>query len=511
MNDSSNYEYLGFAGTGQFVQSGGQHTVPGQFIFGTLVGSQGTYAMSGGELYGATTFGSNETIGFNGSGSFNQSAGIHTLGTGGTTGRMVLGYNGGATGSYTLSGGTLIIKDSIDQFVGYFGQGTFLQTGGTNTSDALYVANFAGSTGSYAVSGGTSTIKDNVFVGGSFGAAGGTGTFSVGGTAVVVVQKTLKVWDNPGNVLTLSGGSLTVQALNLASNPNLLSWSGGELKINGTGTNLSFPVTVPAGGALTIVSGGALAVANTITVSTGTSTKLTLSGGTLTASAIDLAANPAALAWTSGTLKITGAGSHFGGPLTVPNGGTLGGGGTITDPVVVSPGGKISPGNSPGVLTVGSLTFGAGSTLVEEVNGLTPGPTGYDQVDVTGTANLGGATLNMLLGFAPNVGDAFTIVNNDGTDPVLGTFAGLPEGATFTVVDPLKRGDVFRVAYAGGDGNDVAVTMISTPEPGGVLLLLCAHLLPARPRRRARKRSAVRDAWEAPSLAAGGMPVAGFR
>ncbi len=39
----------------------------------------------------------------------------------------------------------------------------------------------------------------------------------------------------------------------------------------------------------------------------------------------------------------------------------------------------------------------------------------------------------MLRGYLPAAGSKFTIIDNDGTDPVIGTFAGLPEGATFTV------------------------------------------------------------------------------
>src|ERR1051326_2950916 len=47
----------------------------------------------------------------------------------------------------------------------------------------------------------------------------------------------------------------------------------------------------------------------------------------------------------------------------------------------------------------------------------------------------------------------FPIIDNDGTDPVVGTFAGLPEGATF------KAGSyTYWITYKGGDGNDVVLT-----------------------------------------------------
>src|SRR5262249_20617694 len=41
------------------------------------------------------------------------------------------------------------------------------------------------------------------------------------------------------------------------------------------------------------------------------------------------------------------------------------------------------------------------------------------------------------------------------SDRVAGTFAGLPEGATF-----VAGGQTFQISYTGGDGNDVALTAI---------------------------------------------------
>jgi hypothetical protein len=52
-------------------------------------------------------------------------------------------------------------------------------------------------------------------------------------------------------------------------------------------------------------------------------------------------------------------------------------------------------------------------------------------------------------------GTVYTIVANDLSDPVAGTFSGLAEGATINV-----GGNVFRISYAGGDGNDVTLTAI---------------------------------------------------
>jgi hypothetical protein len=77
-------------------------------------------------------------------------------------------------------------------------------------------------------------------------------------------------------------------------------------------------------------------------------------------------------------------------------GGSLGGVGTIAGDLINSAG-TVAPGNSPGILTIsGSYTQGASSTLAVELAGTTLG-TQYDQLDVSGTATLGGTlAVNML-------------------------------------------------------------------------------------------------------------------
>lgn len=55
--------------------------------------------------------------------------------------------------------------------------------------------------------------------------------------------------------------------------------------------------------------------------------------------------------------------------VTVANGGLLGGSGTIAQNVAVQSGGVLSPGNSPGLLTLGSLDLQAGSSTFMEIIG----------------------------------------------------------------------------------------------------------------------------------------------
>jgi ELWxxDGT repeat protein len=96
---------------------------------------------------------------------------------------------------------------------------------------------------------------------------------------------------------------------------------------------------------------------------------------------------------------------------------------------------------------------GTGS-LYEEVGAVSGSQ--YGQIIVPASVRLGG-TLHVRLasGFTPQVGASFALIINQGTNPVSGTFAGLPDGATFTA-----SGNQFQISYAGGtDHQDVTLTV----------------------------------------------------
>lgn len=80
--------------------------------------------------------------------------------------------------------------------------------------------------------------------------------------------------------------------------------------------------------------------------------------------------------------------------------------------------------------------------------------TGTTYVDA-GTLSLDGATLDFSLadGGAVSLYNGVTLVDNRGTLPVEGAFAGLPEG------EPVKlpSGRAIYVTYCGGDDNDVVL------------------------------------------------------
>ncbi len=110
----------------------------------------------------------------------------------------------------------------------------------------------------------------------------------------------------------------------------------------------------------------------------------------------------------AGTLSVNGsiASSSL---TTVNSGGTLGGTGTVGD-VRINAGGALAPGNSIGTLTVqGNLLFTTAAHYMVEVD-----PAGSDHTNVTGTATLGGATVNA--SFAPGsyITKQYTILNAAG-------------------------------------------------------------------------------------------------
>lgn len=144
------------------------------------------------------------------------------------------------------------------------------------------------------------------------------------------------------------------------------------------------------------------------------------------------------------------------GDVTVGSKGILAGTGRV-DNVTVMSGGIVAPGHSPGTLTTGNIEWVEGGIYEFEI-----GAEGADQIIANGTVTLGNGTLNVLRyqDYAPKAGDVYTIIANDGSDAVSGTFKDLPEGATFTTGD----GAVYRVNYGGGDGNDVTLTVITAPK-----------------------------------------------
>jgi autotransporter-associated beta strand protein len=333
---------------------------------------------------------------------------------------------------------------------------------------------------------GTLAISGNLVVGDGAGAAGSAVARNLQGENISIVRAVtvnasglydLNDQSEDFAALTVNGGSVDV-GTGLASlrGAQCLTMTGGSITAAGAGeVRLYGNVTVNASASGSAISGGFVGLVNsrTFTVEDGaaavdlsiasvvrqvttTPTGFIKAGdGTLRLSGANTYDGPTTL--SGGTLLVNG--QQAGSSVTV-TGGTLGGTGT-TGPLTAS-GGSVAPGNSPGIHTAnGNVAINFASSFVVELNGLTSG-TQYDQLKVNGTVNLGGATLSATLGsgFAPAVGTAFTLIDNDGTDAVTGMFSGLPQGATVTF-----GGLPFTVKYTGGSGNDVVLTVVDVPPP----------------------------------------------
>jgi len=161
------------------------------------------------------------------------------------------------------------------------------------------------------------------------------------------------------------------------------------------------------------------------------------------------------------------------GTLILANGQTLKGTGTIRGDLIADNGSTVSPGASPGILyEIGNFAMNTGSTLAIQIGGNDiPASCGdhnngryHDQFDVTGTVTLDGATLDVAAfnGYTPQMTDRYVIINNDGEDPVSGTFKDLPEGALLP--DFLGSGLTATISYQAhgygpptGNDNDVVI------------------------------------------------------
>lgn len=160
-----------------------------------------------------------------------------------------------------------------------------------------------------------------------------------------------------------------------------------------------------------------------------------------------------------GTLRLAGGRIEANGVFNMASG-TLEGTGTFG--AANFTGGTISPGtNGPGKISFTSgLKLSPGVTVAIDALNTTPG-TGHDQLAVTGTVDLGNAVLQLGTMAQMVVGSKLNIIDNDGTDPVVGTFNSFPEASLFT-----SNLQLFRIRYATGTGNDVYLIR----DDGGVRL-----------------------------------------
>ena len=194
--------------------------------------------------------------------------------------RLRLGVDFGQSGTVNMTAGDLTVHC---EEVGYYGTGTFIQSGGVHTvstSGYLLLGYWTGSSGDYTLTGDGELIAGTLEVG-----AHGTGVFTQNGAnSTVDVSKTLHVgmcFPGPG-VYNLVDGQLTAAAeeLNFSGGMATFNQSGGTNTVTG-----DLCMSRRGGGrAEYYLTGGTLTVDGDITGGVGDS-RLFLEGGTLDMSA----------------------------------------------------------------------------------------------------------------------------------------------------------------------------------------------------------------------------------
>jgi len=416
------------------------------------------------------------------------------------------------TGATQVSAGTLNLTGSLASTAITVDSGATLQdaAGGLSASTAVTVN-------------GTFSLGANEAI----SQLGGSGAVNLGANTLTVNLGTFSGGVSGTGGLTKTGaGTLTLSGSNALTGATAVS--AGTLSL--TGTLASTNVSIASGATLQDTSGGLSAsavVSNAGTLSLGAnetisqldgaggvnlgSHTLTLSQGSYAgtmAGTGGLSKQGSGLFTLSGTNNYTGATIVQGGTLavqgnlaasqvTVLNGGTLGGSGRIGSNVVVQSGGILSPGSSPGVMTVaGNVTLNSGSIFRVEVDGhgLSGGAGGFDRVILTGAGStftaagtltpimrgISGAATNT---FTAAIGDTFSFVEAaDGA--VVGQFdaivqpttGGLPANTRFQVIyEPTRlllavTPDQYGVSVASAGGNRNAVssaTALDGVRPSG--------------------------------------------
>jgi len=456
------------------------------FVGRSGAGNQLTIANTG-TVYGAYGYigynagASSNAVTVTGAGSAWRLSGSLHISDDNNTGNSLTITNGGQMantagyiGSYSaLSQGNWVLvtgpgslwANSGDLTVGEIGYGNqlTLADGGQVLNGSGYLGwNGSASNNTVLVTGAGSTWRNSsdLYVG--YNGAANQLTITDSGAVLVGGKAIIGTSGQPGNQLTVSGGSLAVTN----------DGATGTLDVRrGTLTLDSGAVTVDnfmaTNGANSVVAfnGGALHTGGT-TVSNGVA--FVVGDG-----------------MQSATLDLLGGAHNFADGLTIASNAMLTGTGMLADPVTLASGSTLSPGHSPGQFTFSnSLTLAENSTFLVEMNGYIAGSS-YDQLVVSGGLTNNNAMLTVLLlaGFTPTNGAEFVIVDSQSAGS--GTFRDAPEGST----NSFGSSWPFAITYAGGISNH-AVVITSIPEPSSLLLVaLGTSLLAAGIGKRRKKIS----------------------
>jgi len=383
-----------------------------------------------------TLDGASSTINNTSGGAVTNAGNNAVLWDGSSSAGFIFGTSASTSASYNLNLGTGTVTAGTSRTMTFAGSGTTLTMGtldstSTSGSDLTFTINGAGNTltlGGYKIRSGNPTtlaaVNDSLagtanltingaIIDGNDYANGlkikGTGltTFSgintYSGVTAIINGATLKLGSSTalgsatgatavssGGLLDLNGQTIA-ETLNYTGTGGLLNSAAGAATVSGvvdiaSGMTINTTGDITLSGKLTGSSNKNLTKsgAGTLKFSAGNSDFAgitTVSEGTLLVTSAGNVSSSSSIVNSGGTLRVNGTA----GGVTVNAGGILEGSGTVGTTTVA---GTLTPGNSPGVLSVnGNLTMASGGNMVWELFANTAtqaSPAVFDQVLVSG-------------------------------------------------------------------------------------------------------------------------------
>ena len=455
------------------------------FATGVTSGTLGSLSGAGG--FSLTNADSNAvalTVGGNGgsdtySGSLGGAGSLTKSGAGSLTLSGSNSFAGGLTvasgsivfnNSSAAASGSVVASDSttlsLANSASVFLTGTVAPSG-ANANVTLTSANAAAAFNT--VFSGSANQKFTVSGGTQVNAGASTQQFSgVSGTVAVATGATLRfsasslnnggastTFDLTGSIVTRNNGTLTLGALQ----------GSGNISMGTNGLNNQALTVIVGDKSVDTTYGGVMSDAD---AANGKILRLTKVGsGALTLTGSNTYTGPTTV--SAGGLIVNGVlGS---GTLSVAAAAWLAGSGTILGPISMS--GTLSPGNSPGLMSLKSLSLDSTSTTVMEINGTTAGST-YDSIlisDPSGLAYSGALQFS----FGSTLADNTTLNLFSFSGTPTGTFTTVTASGSYGALTFTKTNGVWTaqsgtqtISFTESTGNVLIV-----PEPSVVALLGC--------------------------------------